>query len=139
MPPSVCAGSTLYSRRSLQAPGTTHGLWWSFRLKHCGPPRQGACQDLPQDLVRTGTTHIACLEQQEHVSHGLGVELQEFEDLQPGIQGLLISATMQDVPFVPFRICTIRLSIRGTCTGTFIVHILCTHQLDPSKVEERRL
>ena len=58
------------------------------------------CQELPQDLVRVGPAHSATVDQKEQVPLGLGVNLQEVQDLQPLVQGLPVVATLQDLPLL---------------------------------------
>ena len=57
-----------------------------------------SCQKLPQDHVGARTAHQARLCQQDQVSVGLQVQLQELHDQAPLSQGLAVTTTLKDPP-----------------------------------------
>ena len=45
-------------------------------------------QEVPEDLVRTGSSMLRCLSEEDHLNLRLAIELEDLEDGQPEVQSL---------------------------------------------------
>ena len=59
-----------------------------------GIPRQ----EVPEDLVRTGSSMLRCLSEEDHLNLRLAIELEDLEDGQPEVESLAVDAGLYEVP-----------------------------------------
>ena len=61
-----------------------------------GIPRQ----EVPEDLVRTGSSMLRCLSEEDHLNLRLAIELEDLEDGQPNVQSLFRGSCLDYQPEV---------------------------------------